>query len=143
MGSNFSANYCSDISPQTPNFQADGPPSDNENTKETAAGIAETPTTIPGTTLSEDAPASKTEGRHVDIESNIFLYRDSYFHVAANIIGTLISTLIPIAAIIVLYFVSDMSTRLAMVCLFTALFSVALSLVTAAKRVEIFAATAA
>ena len=78
-----------------------------------------------------------------DLESNVFLYRDSYFYQIGNILGTLISTLIPIGAIVVLYLVSDMGTRLAIVSLFTALFSVTLSLVTGARRVEIFAATAA
>jgi hypothetical protein len=78
-----------------------------------------------------------------DLESNIFLYRDSHFHHIANIVGTLISSLIPIGSIVVLYFVTDMPIRLAIVSLFTAVFSIALSLVTSAKRVEIFAATAA
>jgi hypothetical protein len=79
----------------------------------------------------------------LDFESGIFLYRDSYFHRIANVLGTLIASLIPIGAIVVLYFLSDMSTRLAMVCVFTAIFSVALCLVTSAKRVEVFTATAA
>jgi hypothetical protein len=78
-----------------------------------------------------------------DLESNIFLYRDSHFHRIANILGTLISSLIPIGSIVVLYLVTDMRIRLAIVSLFTSVFSIALSLVTSAKRVEIFAATAA
>ena len=51
--------------------------------------------------------------------------------------------MIPIAAIIVLSFVRDMTARLGIVCAFTAIFSVCLSLVTEARRVENFAATAA
>jgi hypothetical protein len=78
-----------------------------------------------------------------DVESNIFLYRDSYFHQTANILGTMISSLICIAAIVVLYLVPDMRKRLAIVSLFTAVFSIALSLATAATRAEIFVATAA
>lgn len=78
-----------------------------------------------------------------DLESNIFLYRDSHFYHAAKIIGTLISSLIPIGSTVVLYFVKDMPTRLGIVCLFTAIFSIALSSVTSGTRVEIFAATAA
>jgi hypothetical protein len=76
-------------------------------------------------------------------ESNNFLYRDSYFHLIANVIGTLISSLIPIVSVVVLYFITEMPMRLAMVGLFTAIFSIALSLVTSGTRVEIFAATAA
>ena len=78
-----------------------------------------------------------------DLESNMFLYRDSYFYRIGNILGTLISTLIPVGAIVVLYLVSDMATRLAIVSIFTALFSMTLSVATGARRVEIFAATAA
>lgn len=61
----------------------------------------------------------------------------------ANIIGTLVSSLISIGSIVVLYFVTTMPMRLAIVALFTAAFSIALSLVTSGTRVEIFAATAA
>ena len=94
-----------------------------------------TPTTSNETDQNPDA--------EFDIEANIFLYRDSFFKHIANLVGTLISTLIPIAAIVALYFVTNMSLRLGMVSAFTAFFSVALSLVTSATRVENFAATAA
>jgi len=95
--------------------------------------------TVYGSNASQHA--SKKES--FDLESNIFLYRDSYFHLIANVIGTLISSLIPIASIVVLCFITEMPMRLAMVGLFTAIFSIALSLVTSGTRVEIFAATAA
>ncbi|KAE9367093.1 hypothetical protein N431DRAFT_418207 [Stipitochalara longipes BDJ] len=78
-----------------------------------------------------------------DLESNIFFYRDSYFHLIANILGTLIASLILIGSIVVLYFITDMPIRLVVVGVFTAIFSIALSLVTSGTRVEIFAATAA
>ena len=78
-----------------------------------------------------------------DLESNIFIYRDSHFYRIAKIVGTLISSLIPIGSTIILYFVKDMPTRLGIVCLFTAIFSIVLSFVTSGTRVEIFAATAA
>lgn len=86
---------------------------------------------------------SCSEQSPFDLESNIFLYRDSHFHRMATILGTLVSSLIPIAAIIVLSFVRNMTARLGIVCAFTAVFSVCLSLVTEAKRFENFAATAA
>jgi hypothetical protein len=78
-----------------------------------------------------------------DVEASIFLYRDTHFHRIATILGTLVSSLIPIAAIVVLAFVRNMTARLGAVCAFTAIFIVCLSLVTEAKRVENFAATAA
>ena len=78
-----------------------------------------------------------------DVESGIFMSRDSYFYRLANILGTVISSLIPIVAIIVLHVVSNMAARLGIVCGFTAIFSVSLASVTQARRIEIFAATAA
>jgi hypothetical protein len=44
---------------------------------------------------------------------------------------------------VVLYFITDMPMRLIIVGIFTAIFSIALSLMTSGTRVEIFAATAA
>ena len=79
----------------------------------------------------------------MDLESNVFLYRDSHVYRIATILGTLLSSLIPIAAIVVLSFVRNMKARLGIISAFTAVFSVSLSLVTEGKRVEIFAATAA
>jgi len=79
----------------------------------------------------------------IDLESNIFLYRDSHIYRIGTVLGTLLSSLIPIAAIVVLSFVKDMTARLGIVSAFTGIFSVSLSLVTEGKRVEIFAATAA
>jgi hypothetical protein len=94
-------------------------------------------------TLRPSTSSSTEPSPPYDLESNIFLYRDTHFHRIATILGTLISSLIPIAAIIILSFVSNMTARLGIVCAFTAIFSVCLSLVTDAKRVENFAATAA
>ena len=78
-----------------------------------------------------------------DVENGIWKYEEKVVLRAADIIGTLISSLLPIVAVVVLYCVKDMLVRLGMVALFTVLFSLALVLVTKAKRVEVFAATAA
>ncbi|KAG0650167.1 hypothetical protein D0Z07_2935 [Hyphodiscus hymeniophilus] len=103
-----------------------------------------TPTTS-ADSLSTLRPSSErsSENSSFDLEANIFLYRDTYFHRIANILGTLVSSLIPIAAIIILSFVRNMTARLGIVCAFTAVFSICLGLVTEAKRFENFAATAA
>lgn len=60
-----------------------------------------------------------------------------------HIVGISLGTLIPAAAIFVLYYVHDMVARLGAILAFSALFSLALALFTKAKKVEIFAATAA
>ncbi|KAH6722946.1 hypothetical protein BKA61DRAFT_565600 [Leptodontidium sp. MPI-SDFR-AT-0119] len=95
------------------------------------------------TTVAEPISASSQSNDDINIESDMFLYRDSQIYRITTILGTLLSSLIPIAAIIVLSFVKNMTARLGIVSAFTAIFSVSLSLVTEGKRVEIFAATAA
>lgn len=54
-----------------------------------------------------------------------------------------LSSTLPTLAILVLYFVKDMVTRLGLVILFTTIFAFALAVLTDAKKVEIFSATAA
>ncbi len=95
------------------------------------------------TIVTESTISSTRDVGFVDLESNIFLYRDTHIYRIATIVGTLLSSLIPIVAIIVLSSVKNMTARLGIVSAFTAIFSVSLSLVTEGKRVEIFAATAA
>lgn len=119
----------------------------SQNSEPSVSKVERSSSTISLTsqTVVPDSGASRCASRKssFDLESNIFFYRDSHFHRIANVVGTLISSLIPIGSIVVLYLVKDMPTRLAILSLFTAVFSIALSLVTSAKRVEIFAATAA
>jgi hypothetical protein len=54
-----------------------------------------------------------------------------------------LSSILPTLAILVLYFVKRMIVRIGLVILFTTLFSVTLAVFTAARKVEIFSATAA
>ncbi|KAH8648033.1 hypothetical protein BGZ60DRAFT_535165 [Tricladium varicosporioides] len=62
---------------------------------------------------------------------------------AVHIFGMLVASLLPILSIVVLYFVGNNVARLGIAVAFTATFSVALMLLTQAKRIEIFAATSA
>lgn len=78
-----------------------------------------------------------------DVENGVYKYEEKDVLRAADIVGTLISSLLPVLAVVVLYCVKNMLMRLGMVALFTVLFSLALVLVTKAKRIEVFAATAA
>ncbi|KAJ0160264.1 hypothetical protein CTA2_8266 [Colletotrichum tanaceti] len=54
-----------------------------------------------------------------------------------------LSASIPTVAILVLYFVHNMTQRISLVIVFTFIFSVAFSTITGAKKAEVFAATAA
>jgi len=76
-------------------------------------------------------------------ESNLFHYSDSHVLGAIDILGTVVASMTPLVSIIVLYFVKNPGSRLAILCAFTLAFSMSLALVTKARRIEIFAATAA
>lgn len=70
-------------------------------------------------------------------------YSDSRLMAVSNSIGAIFSSLLPTLVILVLYFVKSMLLRIGLMILFTAIFSIALSVFTEAKKVEIFSATAA
>jgi hypothetical protein len=118
-------------------------PSSNQSVSEVERCSSATVSTSQNSRKDSYTSQYPSKQKSFDLESNIFLYRDSYFHRIASIVGTLISSLIPIGSIVVLYFITDMPMRLVIVGIFTAIFSIALSLMTSGTRVEIFAATAA
>lgn len=62
----------------------------------------------------------------VDPEAGIVRYEDSTLLVVANIIVTVLSSLLPIISIIVLYSVKKTSTRLGITVIFTTLFAATL-----------------
>jgi hypothetical protein len=75
--------------------------------------------------------------------SNLHHYDDREIETVTNILGTMFSSLAPLVSIIVLSFIRSARVRLGLVCVFTFLFSGCLAIATKARRVEIFAATAA
>jgi hypothetical protein len=77
-----------------------------------------------------------------DPESGICDYSESTIVTVLDICGTVVSSLLSISSIVVLYFVCSMSIRLGIVAAFTTVFSLVLALITKARRVEIFVATA-
>jgi hypothetical protein len=75
--------------------------------------------------------------------SSLYYYSDEQVNGVIDIIGTVASSLTPMISIIVLYVIQSMRIRLGLVCVFTLIFSLVLALATKARRIEIFAATAA
>lgn len=75
--------------------------------------------------------------------SPLFKYDDEHVKVTAEILSTAMSSLLPVAAIVVLYLVQNTAKRLAVIAVFTVAFSVGLAIMAAASRSENFAATAA
>jgi hypothetical protein len=75
--------------------------------------------------------------------SSLFHYDKRHLEMPAEILSTALSALLPVAAIVVLYLVQNMARRLAIIAVFTVMFSIGLVLMAAATRSENFAATAA
>lgn len=61
----------------------------------------------------------------------------------ASFLGTILSSILPVMAIVVLYRVAAMSTRLGLVGTFTAVFPACLKFMTDARLIEVFSATSA
>jgi hypothetical protein len=78
-----------------------------------------------------------------DEEAQYFEYEDKYVLRVANIFGSIISSALLVGSIIALYFVENMLIRLGIVAAFTQVFSLVLILATSARKIEVFAATAA
>ena len=78
-----------------------------------------------------------------DPESEICHYKDEKIATFVSVLSTVAASMLPISSIVILYFVADMLTRLAIVVGFTGVFALCLTLTTRARRVEIFAATSA
>lgn len=76
-----------------------------------------------------------------DPESEICLYEEGKIAVVMNVLSIVVASMLPIASILILYFVQNTLVRLAIAVAFTGLFALCLVLTTRARRVEIFAAT--
>jgi len=60
-----------------------------------------------------------------------------------GILVTVVASLLPICSVVALFIVQSNGLRLGMIAIFSACFSLALALMTNARRIEVFAATAA
>lgn len=84
-----------------------------------------------------------TRNRPGDEEAGFTEYSDQKIKCFVEIVGTLLSSVIPITATITLYFIERVPIRLAMVAVHMVIFCGVLCVFTNARRIEIFAATAA
>ena len=78
-----------------------------------------------------------------DEETGIYHYRKRHLRAVSHLFGVVLASVIPAASIFTLYYVVRPVDRLIVLLGYSALFSVCLALFTNARRVEIFAATAA
>ncbi|KAE8443529.1 hypothetical protein EG329_001769 [Mollisiaceae sp. DMI_Dod_QoI] len=75
--------------------------------------------------------------------SSLQHYSDRQVAAVTNFLGTIFSSIAPLVSVVVLSFINNPRARLGLVCAFTILFTICLAIATKARRVEIFAATAA
>ena len=78
-----------------------------------------------------------------DEEACFTQYRDSRVTICLKILVTLLSSIMPVMSTLALYLVKGMALRFILVAIFVTLFCFALAIFTNARRVEIFAASAA
>jgi hypothetical protein len=91
---------------------------------------------------SAKADIENQENRGPD-SKNMLSYSDNHIMWVVEIFGTALASLAPMSSIVLLYFVKDMLARLGIVCAFTVVFAAILRVATRARRVEVFAITAA
>jgi len=77
------------------------------------------------------------------VQLPIIHYSDSKLAAAVNAISTILSSLLPTMSIFALYFIQSQLARMAAIVAFSLLFSIVLSIIAKAKRIDCFAATTA
>ena len=70
-------------------------------------------------------------------------YPDSGIAKAANLLGTVLASLLPVAAIVFLHLAQDIGLRLGLIALFSVIFSTCLWFMNDGSLTEVFSATAA
>jgi hypothetical protein len=78
-----------------------------------------------------------------ELGEGIYHYEESSLQTILSILATVMASLLPISSVVALYVVQSNNVRLGMIAGFSACFSLALAVMTSAKRIEVFAATAA
>jgi hypothetical protein len=78
-----------------------------------------------------------------DPASEICHYPDRKIVRAMDVLSIVIASMLPIASIVILYFVEQAIDRLIIAVAFTGLFALCLAVTTRARRVEVFTATSA
>lgn len=113
----------------------------NESCISKCASIADAFIQKPPASDLESAPESApgSDERLLDI----YLYSQRQAYAMNHIAGALIGAVILIVSMVVPYRIENMDAKVGLVCLFTVLFCLVLSTLSKARRVEIFAATAA
>lgn len=84
----------------------------------------------------------RREKRHNE-DVKLFHYDNGHLQLPTHVASTVLASTLPVLSIVVLYLVHRMATRLGLVAIFTTIFSASLAILTNARRVDVFSATAA
>ncbi|KAK9783475.1 hypothetical protein AB5N19_04365 [Seiridium cardinale] len=76
-------------------------------------------------------------------ELDVYNYSRHQVQAVNHVVGALFAAVLPLSSMVILYKVCDMNIKLALVCVFTVLFCLAMSIMSKARRIEVVAATAA
>jgi len=86
-------------------------------------------------------------GHQIPVSTNLgaglYQYDETTLGIIVRVITTVIASILPLCSVVVLDVVQTNGLRLGIIVILTALFSLALSLMTSARKIEIFAATCA
>lgn len=85
----------------------------------------------------------KYKGGNSEFGTNLAEYSDTGITKAANLVGTVLASILPVVAIVVLYLMEGTGTRLGLVAVFSALFSTCLWFLNDGNLVQVFSATSA
>jgi hypothetical protein len=93
---------------------------------------------------------SKSNGTHLKKKPSsrgagegIYQFQDSKATTFAEVLTTVVASLLPICSVVILYLAPSDAVRLGMLVIFSACFALALTLMTKARKIEVFAATSA
>ncbi|KAF2195699.1 hypothetical protein K469DRAFT_649806 [Zopfia rhizophila CBS 207.26] len=75
--------------------------------------------------------------------TGIFKYEESTLATIARLATTVVASVLPLCSVVILYIVRDNVLRLGVILILSACFSLALTLMTNARKIEVFAATSA
>ncbi|OTA79954.1 hypothetical protein M434DRAFT_86781 [Hypoxylon sp. CO27-5] len=78
-----------------------------------------------------------------EVGDGLYTYEESLLGSIINIITTVVAAVLPLLSIVVLYIVDSDATKLGIIVVFSACFALILAVMTSARRIEVFAATAA
>jgi uncharacterized protein DUF6594 len=78
-----------------------------------------------------------------DLGSGLFEYDETTMQMIARVATTVVASVLPLCSVIILYVVQSNGLRLGIIVLLSAVFSLALALMTNSRKIEIFAATSA